>query len=98
MPFIVIKGRFKPTVGIPDGDTVRFKADNLALWKKLQGVPVRLGKSEHSKNTVQLRFEGIDAIEKRPLSRWLMRPRRTYSSSLAIRNRIKSRKDTSSLA
>lgn len=65
MPFILIKGRFKPTVGIPDGDSVRFKANNPALWKKLDGTPVRLGTSDKSKNTAQLRFEGIDAIEKK---------------------------------
>lgn len=60
MPFTLIKGRFVPTVGIPDGDSVRFQASNLKLWKKLEGKPVRLG----TRNTVQLRFEGIDAIEK----------------------------------
>lgn len=60
MPFTLIKGKFKPLVGIPDGDSVRFHADNQSLWARLEGVPVKFGKSE----TVQLRFEGIDAIEK----------------------------------
>ena len=65
MPFTVIKGRFKPAVGIPDGDSVRFQANKPALWKKLTGTAVRLGESPKTKNTAQLRFEGIDAIEKK---------------------------------
>lgn len=71
MPFILIKGRFKPEAGNPDGDSVRFLAADLRLWDKLEGYPVRLGTSARSKDTVQLRLEGIDAIEKgatKPLS------------------------------
>lgn len=71
MPFYLIKGQFRPAVGIPDGDSVRFHATNVSLWKKLEGKPVRLGTSAKTKGTVQLRFEGIDAIEKaatQPLS------------------------------
>jgi endonuclease YncB( thermonuclease family) len=64
MPFTLIAGRFKPLAGIPDGDSVRFLADNLSLWGKLEGKPVNLGTGVETKNTVQLRFEGIDAIEK----------------------------------
>lgn len=67
MPFILIKGRFKPRAGTPDGDSVRFLAKNLSLWKKLEGKPVRFGTSAKTKNTVQLRFEGIDAIEKKAI-------------------------------
>lgn len=51
-------------VGIPDGDSVRFRADNRSLWARLEGVPAELGKGGQLKETVQLRFEGIDAIEK----------------------------------
>ncbi|MCI0550439.1 MAG: hypothetical protein L0287_05755 [Anaerolineae bacterium] len=71
MPFILIKGRFKPKAGVPDGDSVRFLANNVKLWKKLKGRSPKLGTGTNTKNTVQLRFEGIDAIEKgatRPLS------------------------------
>lgn len=71
MPFTLIKGHYQPKVGVPDGDSVRFLADNLDLWKRLQGKPVKLGTGVTTKNTVQLRFEGIDAIEKgaiKPLS------------------------------
>lgn len=64
MPFTLIKGHFKPKAGIPDGDSVRFLADDLSLWKKLEGRPAKLGTGVETKNTVQLRFEGIDSIEK----------------------------------
>jgi endonuclease YncB( thermonuclease family) len=71
MPFFLIKGHYRPKAGIPDGDSVRFLANNLALWGKLDGYSVRLGTSAKTKDTVQLRLEGIDAIEKaaiRPFS------------------------------
>ncbi len=60
MPFILIKGTFHPELGIPDGDSVRFKADNDDLFKLLKGRKVIF----KDQNTVQLRYEGIDAIEK----------------------------------
>jgi endonuclease YncB( thermonuclease family) len=44
----------------PDGDSVRFKADNPSLLAKLKNAS-RL--KESSDGTVQLRFEGIDAPE-----------------------------------
>jgi endonuclease YncB( thermonuclease family) len=71
MPFTLIKGTYRPLAGIPDGDSLRFRANNLALWKRLEGVPVKLGTGAETKDTVQLRLEGIDAIEKgatKPLS------------------------------
>jgi endonuclease YncB( thermonuclease family) len=64
MPFYAIKGNFVPSAGVPDGDSVRFRAKNLALWKKLEGRPPQIGTGVETKGTVQLRFEGIDAIEK----------------------------------
>jgi hypothetical protein len=64
MPFTLIKGSFKPQAGEPDGDSVRFLADNLALWAKLKGRDVELGTGTTTRDTAQLRFEGIDAIEK----------------------------------
>ena len=64
MPFIFIKGRFKPKVGIPDGDSVRFLANNPALWKKLGNTPVRLGASDKSKHITQAPSLGnIEAIK-----------------------------------
>lgn len=64
MEFTLIKGRFVPLAGIPDGDSVRFRADNINLWSRLEGVRPKLGRSNRVKDTVQLRFEGIDALEK----------------------------------
>ena len=60
MPFVLIKGTFFPGVGIPDGDSVRFAADNISLWDRLDGFIDDPGIND----TVQLRFEGIDSIEK----------------------------------
>ena len=71
MAFTLIKGNFKPLAGLPDGDSVRFKADNLSLFDNLEGRRVEIGTGVETLNTVQLRFEGIDAIEKlatKPLS------------------------------
>ena len=64
MPFTLIKGHFKPEAGVPDGDSVRFRADNLALWDKLEGRAVAIGTGAETVGTAQLRLEGIDAIEK----------------------------------
>jgi endonuclease YncB( thermonuclease family) len=60
MPFVLIKGTFFPGVGVPDGDSVRFAADDISLWNSLEGAIDPPG----SHDTVQLRFEGIDSIEK----------------------------------
>jgi len=64
MPFTLIKGKFVPAVGMPDGDSVRFLADNNELWNMLQGRPVNISPVN---GTVQLRFEAIDAIEKKAI-------------------------------
>src|SRR5688572_22411196 len=69
MPFILIKGKFSPDIGRLDGDSVRFLANNNDLWNRLEGRPVKIYENT---GTVQLRFEGIDAIEKgaiQPLSK-----------------------------
>ena len=68
MPFTLIKGKFVPKVGTPDGDSVRFKAHDPIYWLKLKGGTVNIN---FDNRTVQTRFEGIDAIEKgatKPLS------------------------------
>lgn len=59
MPFILIKGTFHVVGYSPDGDSVKFKADNPDNWKKIEGRP----KLSNTKGHVQLRFEGIDALE-----------------------------------
>lgn len=59
MPFLTIKGVFNPKSGIPDGDSVRFLADDDSLFDRLAGrVDFK------SDGEVQLRYEGIDALEK----------------------------------
>lgn len=59
MPFTLIKGTFHVVGYSPDGDSVKFKAAKPANWKKIEGRP----KLSKNKNHVQLRFEGIDALE-----------------------------------
>lgn len=61
MPFILIKGIFTPEIGEPDGDSVRFRARQRKLLLQLEG---RRPNISQNNGTVQLRFEGIDAIEK----------------------------------
>jgi endonuclease YncB( thermonuclease family) len=59
MPFLTIKGVFNPKSGIPDGDSVRFLADDDSLFDRLEGQV-----DFKSDGEVQLRYEGIDALEK----------------------------------
>jgi hypothetical protein len=59
MPFVVIKGTFHVEGYSPDGDSVRFMADNKEHWSKLSGRPAQLNAKDHA----QLRFEAIDTLE-----------------------------------
>jgi endonuclease YncB( thermonuclease family) len=59
MGFYLIKGTFQVAGYSPDGDSIRFRADNEANWKLLG--PGRL--TINSKKDVQLRLEGIDTLE-----------------------------------
>lgn len=59
MGFYVIKGSFHVVGYSPDGDSVRFRADNPANWSKLSGASVTLNGSGHA----QLRLEAIDTLE-----------------------------------
>ncbi|MCH8146420.1 MAG: hypothetical protein IH987_00270 [Planctomycetes bacterium] len=59
MPFTLIKGTFHVTGYAPDGDSVKFKANNKALWTRLSGPKAKMNQKGH----VQLRFEGIDTLE-----------------------------------
>ena len=73
MPFLLIQGTFEPNHGIPDGDSVRFQADDDTLFDKLDGrVEFKSG------GEVQLRYEGIDALEKAAL--------KPFSSDATARN------------
>ena len=59
MSFRVIKGTFHVVGYSPDGDSIRFKADNLDNWALLEGIKVRLNSKQHA----QLRIEAIDTLE-----------------------------------
>ena len=63
MPFRLIKGRFAPRLGRPDGDSVRFIPDRIALFRGLKGRDVKIHTSQGVRS-VQLRYEGIDTLEK----------------------------------
>lgn len=58
--YLVIKGNFVIVGKEPDGDSVRFIADNLELYRHLQRA-YRIKPSRD--NSVQLRFESVDATE-----------------------------------
>jgi endonuclease YncB( thermonuclease family) len=59
MPFVLIKGTFHVEGYSPDGDSIRFRADNKEHWAKLSGRPAVLNAKDHA----QLRFEAIDTLE-----------------------------------
>jgi hypothetical protein len=59
MPFVLIKGTFHIVGYSPDGDSVRFRADNKEHWAKLSGPSAQLNAKDHA----QLRFEAIDTLE-----------------------------------
>ena len=63
MPFTLLKGKFKPAAGRPDGDSVRFAPNNSSPIFSLprKGRKPRVNPRN---GTVQLRFEGIDSMEK----------------------------------
>jgi endonuclease YncB( thermonuclease family) len=67
MPFVVIKGTFSPALGMPDGDSLRFVPDDPSPIYKLRrrGVPPKINPDNGS---IQLRYEGIDALEKAVVS------------------------------
>ena len=73
MPFVLIQGTFEPTSGEPDGDSVRFQAEDDTLFDQLEGrIEFKSG------GQVQLRYEGIDALEKAAI--------RPFSSDATERN------------
>src|SRR5262245_58662633 len=55
----LIKGRFFIRGYSPDGDSIRFRADDRTRWDLLGGGLLSI----NAKDDVQLRFEGIDAME-----------------------------------
>ena len=59
MSFNAIAGTFHIQGYSPDGDSIRFAADNLDSWDKVAGRPVQPNARGH----VQLRLEAIDTLE-----------------------------------
>lgn len=59
MSFKVIKGTFHVTGYSPDGDSIRFQADDPSRWDLLEGRKVVLNAKHHA----QLRIEAIDTLE-----------------------------------
>jgi endonuclease YncB( thermonuclease family) len=59
MPFRVIRGTFHVLGYSPDGDSIRFRAENETMWNLLGCPAVRLNGKRHA----QLRLEGIDTLE-----------------------------------
>lgn len=59
MPFHLIKGTFHVVGYSPDGDSIRFQADDRDNWDLLDGPSVELNARSHA----QLRIEAIDTLE-----------------------------------
>lgn len=59
MAFHVISGTFHVVGYSPDGDSIRFKADDSSNWGRLDGPPAKLNARGHA----QLRLEAIDTLE-----------------------------------
>jgi endonuclease YncB( thermonuclease family) len=59
MPFTLIKGTFHVVGYSPDGDSIRFQANNPEHWSKVKGSPPQLNENDH----VQIRLIGIDSLE-----------------------------------
>lgn len=59
MGFHVLKGTFHVVGYSPDGDSIRFKADEPEQWLKLEGRSVKPNRKGHA----QLRIEAIDTLE-----------------------------------
>src|SRR5258705_4335392 len=59
MPFTLIKGTFHVVGYSPDGDSIRFQAEDNNLWEELDGPPVTLNGRGHA----QIRLEAIDTLE-----------------------------------
>ncbi|MEV0686743.1 hypothetical protein AB0I35_23015 [Nocardia sp. NPDC050378] len=60
MPFLLISGVFVAKGAAPDGDSVRFRPDDPALWDRVGG-PHRV--KRNSSGAAQLRLDGIDSLE-----------------------------------
>jgi hypothetical protein len=59
MPFTLIKGTYRVVRYSPDGDSIRFEADDSALLMGLADFRPKI----NARNHVQLRIEAVDALE-----------------------------------
>ena len=59
MPFIAIEGTFHVVGYSPDGDSIKFKANQSSLWDQIKGKTIRPNPKDH----VQIRVEAIDSLE-----------------------------------
>lgn len=66
MPFTLLKGTFQPSFGRPDGDSLRFVPDDLSPIFRLRRRG-RGPKINQDNGSIQLRYEGIDTMEKSAL-------------------------------
>ncbi len=66
MPFTLIRGAFAPSLGTPDGDSLRFVPDDPDPLFRLRrrGRPPRINRNNGS---IQLRYEAIDTMESQAL-------------------------------
>lgn len=65
MNYIVIKGKFRVIGYSPDGDSLKFEANKIFNWNKIITVHHELfaSKLKEKNGVVQLRLQGIDALE-----------------------------------
>ncbi len=65
MEYRLIKGTFHVVGHSPDGDSIKFRANNIARWDKIQADdPDKFEEALEKENgVVQLRLQGIDALE-----------------------------------
>lgn len=65
MDYFIIKGHFHVVGYSPDGDSLMFEANNPKHWEKLQSQYQDLfnQKLEQGNGSVQLRLQGVDALE-----------------------------------
>lgn len=65
MNYVIIKGNFRVVKHSPDGDSLKFQAKKASNWKKIVTVYHELfaKKIKEGQGVVQLRLQGIDALE-----------------------------------
>jgi len=66
MPFTIIKSTFHVLGYSPDGDSIRFRADNEANWATLSGRPPRLNARRHAQLRLEARYPRDPLLEHPP--------------------------------